>query len=94
MQAFARDLRDLVATLDQIDTQLIIATGTGEVSASVAADDTQVGWWVRPKGGGGDVCGLAAQSNDWKQAVACQAGPRPPSHTSCRTGVPGEDTAM
>lgn len=42
MTAFAADLRELAATLQAIDTELVVSASTGEVSASVLADDAAV----------------------------------------------------
>lgn len=42
MDAFAADLRDLASSLQAIDTELIVAAGTGGVSASVVADDAAI----------------------------------------------------
>jgi hypothetical protein len=42
LQAFAADLEKLFASLQEIDTELIVAAGTGGVSASVAADDAAI----------------------------------------------------
>ncbi|GAB4822495.1 hypothetical protein N2152v2_009541 [Parachlorella kessleri] len=39
--AFARDLEELFSSIQQIDSQLIIQAGTGEVTASEAAEDAQ-----------------------------------------------------
>jgi aarF domain-containing kinase len=40
--AFAADLAKLFASLQEIDTELIVQAGTGGASASVAADDAAI----------------------------------------------------
>lgn len=42
LKAFAADLKALFESLQAIDTELIVAAGSGGVSASVAADDVSV----------------------------------------------------
>ena len=78
--AFAADLEKLFASLQEIDTELIVQAGSGGVSASVAADDAAVNRFLLDlvRCGGAAAGGAAHQT---RLRLAVEPLPR-----SCRRG--------